>query len=89
MSTETEEPSATKMRFDVCYHADHVTIEPHFCRSWDDEGGCYGTNPNHGYSFEEACDQVAEWYESQAELWRKREHHTCLYYLEPDDEGQD
>lgn len=81
MSTEIEEKSVTKMRFDVCYHKDGATIEPHFCRDWDEEGGCYGTNPDHGVSFEEACDEVANWHERQAELWRKREHHACLYYL--------
>jgi hypothetical protein len=70
-----------KQRFDIAYHAEHATIEPHFCRSWDDEGGCYGTNPDHGYSFEEACDQVATWYEQQAAQWRSREHHECLYYI--------
>lgn len=75
------QPPAMKQRFDIVHHSEHTTIEPHFCRDWDDQGGCYGTNPDHGYSFEEACDQVADWYAQEADLWRKREHHTCLYYL--------
>lgn len=78
-----------KMRFDVCYPSEHASIEPHFCREWDEDGGCYGTNPEHGYSFEEACDEMARWHQQQVDLWRKREHPLCLYYLEPDDEGQD
>lgn len=77
-----EVPSVSKMRFDVCYQGEKCTIEPHFCREWDEDGGCYGTNPDHGHSFEEACDHVAEWHESQAKLWRERQHHTCLYYME-------
>ena len=75
-------PSASEMRFDVCYHKDHATIEPHFCRQWDEDGGCYGTNPEHGLSFEEACDQVAEYHEREAKLWRERQHYTCFYYLD-------
>lgn len=59
-----------KIRFDVCYHSDYATIEPHFCREWDENGGCYGTNPDHGLSFDEACDEVAAWYEREAQFWR-------------------
>lgn len=80
-----EVPSLSKMRFDVCYHSDHATIEPHFCREWDEDGGCYGTNPDHGLSFDEACDEVAAWHEREAKLWRERQHHTCLYYLDNGD----
>lgn len=77
--------SVSEMRFDVCYHSGGCTIEPHFCRQWDEDGGCYGTNPNHGYSFDEACDQVASYHEQQAKEWRERTHHTCLYYLDNGD----
>jgi len=65
------------MRFDVIYSC---TIEPHFCRSWDEEGGCYGTNPNHGVSFEEACNEVAEFYAELSKQWKNRTHHECEYY---------
>jgi hypothetical protein len=64
-----------EQRYDVCYHGDRVTIEPHFCREWDEDGGCYGTNPDHGYSWEEAREQIANWYESQARIWREKEEH--------------
>jgi hypothetical protein len=57
-------------RFDV-YFSDKCYIEYHFCREWDDEGGCFGTNPHHGFSFDEAKAQVAEWYERQAKEWRE------------------
>ncbi len=67
-------------RYDVVYREHHATIEPHFCREWDDEGGCYGTNPNHGFTFEAACEVVAGWYAEQAALWRSGEHHECLSY---------
>jgi hypothetical protein len=72
----------SEQRYDVTYFPNHTTVEPHFCRDWDDSGGCYGTNPDHGYSFDDACDQVAEWYEQQAAMWRSREHPDCLYYIE-------
>ncbi len=71
-----------KTRFDVVYNKDGCTIEPHFCREWDGDGGCYGTNPDHGYSFKEACNQVAEYHERQAREWRARTAYECLYYLE-------
>jgi hypothetical protein len=76
-----------KTRFDVAHYEYGVTIEPHFCRSWEpDNGGevvgCYGTNPDHGYSFEEACDQVAEYHERQAKEWRARTTSECRYYLD-------
>jgi hypothetical protein len=71
-----------RLRFDVAYHADHTTIEPHFCRSWDEDGnGCYGTNLDHGFTFETACDHVADWHEQQAKAWRDRTHHDAAYYL--------
>lgn len=78
-----------KQRFDVAHFEHHATIEPHFCRSWEigadgQDHGCYGTNPDHGYSFEEACDRVADWHEEQAKLWRSREHYLAMYYTEQD-----
>ena len=71
----------SEQRYDLLFGGDRMTIEPHFCREWDAAGnGCYGTNPDHGYSFDEACDQVAEWHEQQAKLWRARTHHEAVYY---------
>ncbi|MBZ9807721.1 hypothetical protein [Mesorhizobium sp. ESP-6-2] len=69
-------------RFDIEYVGDGATISAHYCREWDENGGCYGTNPDHGYSFEEACDHVAQWYEQQAKLWRERQHHNALRFSE-------
>lgn len=60
--------------FDVIYGPSdwHPTayIERHFCRQVGPEG-CFGTNPNHGMSFENASEQVAKWFEEQAERWRQ------------------
>lgn len=67
-------------RYDVVYHSEYATIEPHFCRDWDEAGGCYGTNLDHGYSLEEACEQVADYYQQEADLWRKGEHWRVSYY---------
>ena len=69
-------------RYDVIYNGDRVTIGPHFCREWDDDGGCYGTNPNHGYTLEEACEQVAVWHEGQASAWRDGSHYSIQFYKE-------
>jgi len=71
-----------KTRFDVVYRAHDVIIEPHFCREWSENGGCYGTDPDHGYSFDEACDIVAQWYEEQAKQWRERTHYMLDEYKE-------
>jgi hypothetical protein len=69
-------------RYDVVYYADYVTVEPHFCRDWDETGGCYGTNPDHGYSIEEACEMVSDWYKQEADLWRSGLHWRLSYYKE-------
>lgn len=67
-------------RYDVVYYKTGPTIEPHFCREWDLDGGCFGSNPEHGLSLEEACDEVAEWYETKAKEWRERNHPTVERY---------
>lgn len=69
------------MRFDLVFCEGAVTIEPHFCRQWDSEGGCYGTNETHGLSLDDACRQAAEWHQQQAGLWLNKEHHDVLQYL--------
>lgn len=57
-------------RFDV-YLRDGCSLSYHFCREWDNDEGCYGTNPNHGYSFEEAKQEIVRFYERQAAYWQK------------------
>jgi len=62
-------------KFDVVYHKDYVTINYHFCRELDENGdGCHGTNPDHGYTLEQAIEIVAIWHENQAKLWRYHYH---------------
>ena len=57
-------------RWDICYGSGMPTIQAHFCREWDSEGGgCYGTNPDHGYTWEEARLQVARWHLNAANEW--------------------
>lgn len=61
-------------RFDVIYRDGAVSIAPHFCREYD----CHGTNPDHGMSFEDACDTAARWHDQQATLYRTRQHPVAL-----------
>lgn len=63
-------------RYDVVYYNTHATIEPHFCREYD----CFGSNDEHGFTLEEACNEVADWYQQQAEQWRSQNHYDVLYY---------
>lgn len=67
-----------KETFDIVHHGTHVTIEPHFCREID----CFGTNPDHGYSFEDACEEVAKWHDMQAERWRSMTHEDAVAWLD-------
>lgn len=57
-------------RFDVSYREHGPTVDPHFCREWDGDVGCYGTNADHGMTFAEAAEEVARWHEEQAKYWR-------------------
>lgn len=59
-----------KCRYDVVYSKNTVEIVEHFCREWDETGGCYGTNPNHGLSFEKAKQYVIDFYKKQIEYWQ-------------------
>lgn len=64
-------------RFDVIYDEHGVHIDYHYCRSWepDENGkmqGCYGTNPCHGYSFEEAKKEVISYHKRLVEEWEKK-----------------
>lgn len=57
-------------RFDIVHH-DHggLSIDYHFCREWDGDVGCYGTNPDHGYSFKEVAADMRRWHLEHAEYW--------------------
>lgn len=62
--------TACKERFDVVYEGGGVLIGYHFCREWDGGVlGCY-TNPDHGYSWQDAKKQVIQHLESQIEHWK-------------------
>lgn len=69
-------------RYDVVFYSDKATIVPHFCRDWDSDGGCYGTNPDHGLSLDDACKEVADYYQRLACEWRNKTHHEVLCYSE-------
>ena len=56
-------------RYDVVFSKRGCDIEFHFCREWDGEEGCYGTNPDHGLSFEEAIKEIANHYQVLAKYW--------------------
>lgn len=68
-------------KYDVRYGAEGVEPEPHFCRDMS----CFGTNTDHGMTFDKACNEVADWYEEQAVLWRTKKHPLCDYYGENDE----
>ena len=57
-------------RFDVEYNSSGADISYHYCREWVNGVGCYGTNPEHGFSFEEAKIHVSDWYSTLAEYWK-------------------
>lgn len=56
-------------KFDIHFR-EPASLDYHFCRAWDGETGCYGTNPGHGYTFDEAKEQIAQHYERLAAHWR-------------------
>ena len=60
------------MRYDVIYSEHRCYAEPHFCREWDEDGGCYGTNPNHGLTWEDAVRGVSRWYHQIAIEWERK-----------------
>ena len=60
--------------FSVVYSQDKVSIEPHFCRAYDECGG--------GMDLSDACKIVADYYQSVADQWRAETHPDVLYYKE-------
>jgi hypothetical protein len=56
-------------RIDILWKEHGPSLDYHFCRSWDGDVGCYGTNPEHGFTFAEAKKQMADHYRKQAEYW--------------------
>jgi len=42
-------------------------MEGHHCRIWEGETGCYGTNPDHGFTFDEARAEIIEWWTNLTE----------------------
>lgn len=71
-STVTEQPGG--IRYDVIYGpGEHqCAVAEHFCREWDDNGGCYGTNPTHGFTWEDARAEVAEFYARLSKEWAEK-----------------
>lgn len=57
-------------RFDIMHGQYGCAIDFHFCREWDEDGnGCYGGNPYHGVTFDEAKAQMAEYHRRKAKEW--------------------
>ena len=69
--------------YDVFYRDNGVHIAPHFCR----EMGCFGSNPDHGYTLEQAAEQCAEYYEQQAKAFREGTHPDLMFYKEQEEEA--
>ena len=63
------------MRYDVIYRSQReCDIEPHFCREWDESGGCYGFNEEHGFSKEAALEQQIEYYSTVISVLKTQLH---------------
>lgn len=59
------------MKYGIVYKFDGaIEIVPHFCREWDDDEGCYGTNPDHGMTWKEARTEVADFHLERAKYFR-------------------
>ena len=70
------------MKFDIFYGNNYeVYAEPHFCREWEDKGGCYGTNPEHGFTWEEVCQECIDHYEMMVTIWKERKEKTYEDYV--------
>ena len=55
------------LKYDVIYDKNGIHLDYHFCREFDENmDGCFGTNEDHGFSFEEAKEEVAIWHEQRA-----------------------
>ena len=54
------------IRYDIIYDKyDRCYPEPHFCREMD----CFGYNPDHGFTWEQARKEVAKYYLDMADDW--------------------
>lgn len=56
-------------RYDICWRQHGPAIEPHYCREWDENGECHGMNDKHGFSWDEACAEIAAWHLQQSQEW--------------------
>ena len=58
-------------RYDIIYGGSAPYIEHHFCREMDSEfsQGCFGTNPEHGFTWAQAVAEIIRWHRMQVQLW--------------------
>ena len=64
----------SEQRFDVIYGEFGPRVDYHFCRTWEGDEGCYGTNLNHGLTWEAVREELAAWHEREAARWRALTH---------------
>ena len=64
------QPDLTR-RYDVSYSMDRSPIDAHFCREWEGGEGCYGTNSDHGFSWEEAKQEHIKNLQAEITYWTK------------------
>lgn len=57
-------------RYDIQWHQHGPDIVPHFCR----ELNCFGTNPDHGYTLDEAVLQIVQWHLHEVQALLSKEH---------------
>lgn len=57
----------------MVYEGESVTVEPHFCRTYDDCG-------HEDNTLEDIADKIAEHYQYLADCWKNKTHPTYTYY---------
>lgn len=72
-------------RYDIQWEESGPKPIQHFCREWDERGGCYGTNPDHGYTWEEVREEIARWHADQAVYWRARKEEEEFPSMHPEE----
>ncbi len=63
----------SKNKYDIVYVNGVAHIEHHYCREWAGYEGCYGTNPDHGLSWQGAKKQMIAYHQSEIDYFLKLE----------------
>jgi hypothetical protein len=66
------------VKYCIIYLEDKATLEPYTPLDYCEDG----------YTFDEACDEIAKWHDVIAKEWRERTHPDAEYYLEIERRGE-